>query len=128
MPPRPAELGPARAVLIEAELIDRPADRFLAAHLAALRVAAVVLAARAHPSRSGRLRNVWQLLAEVAPEYAEWAGFFAAVGRKCEVVGAGAVALVGVREADDLIRDARLFHDEVARRLSRAGAQRATRT
>ncbi|MFZ1410809.1 MAG: SAV_6107 family HEPN domain-containing protein, partial [Micropruina sp.] len=71
-----------------------------------------------------RLRNVWQLLAEVAPEYAEWAGFFAAVGRKCEVVAAGAVALVGVREADDLLRDARLFHDQVARRFSRQDALR----
>ena len=35
-----ADLQRARTALIEAELAERPSDRFLAAHLAALRVAA----------------------------------------------------------------------------------------
>jgi hypothetical protein len=55
----------------------------------------------------------------VAPEFSEWAGFFAATQGKREVVAAGAVAIVTVREADDLVRDAQAFHDAVARRLAR---------
>ena len=117
-----AELAPAASALTQAELAEQPAERFLAAHLAALRVAAVVLAHRTRPRRasSGRPRDVWQVLAEVAPEYAEWAGFFASSALKRRAVQAGAVTLVGTREADDLVRDVRLFFDQVAGRLRRA--------
>ncbi|MFT4218541.1 MAG: SAV_6107 family HEPN domain-containing protein [Micropruina sp.] len=113
-------LASAVAALTQAELAERPAERFLLAHLAALRVAAVVLACRA----SGRAvavgpRDVWQVLAEAAPEYAEWAGFFAASVPKREAVRAGAVAMVSAREADDLVRDVGIFYDRVARRLVR---------
>ena len=72
------DLQRARSALIEAELAVRPADRFLGAQLGALRVAAVVLSARSvrRPVGSGP-RNVWELVADVAPEYTEWAAFFA---------------------------------------------------
>jgi len=118
-----AELAPAASALTQAELAEQPAERFLGAHLAALRVAAVVLAHRTLSSHSGsrrapsRPRDVWQVLAEVAPEYAEWAGFFAASALKRLAVQSGAVALVGTREADDLLRDVTIFYDQVARRL-----------
>lgn len=115
-------LGRARAALAGAEVADTAAERYLLAHLAALRVAAAVLEARAHATPTGRLRNVWQLVGEVAPEFAEWAGFFAATQAKRQAVAAGVTASVSHREADDLVRDARAFHDEVARRL--AGARR----
>jgi hypothetical protein len=117
-----AELIAAESALAEAELTDVPAQRFLFAHLAALRVAAVVLACRASRRGGSRPRDVWQVLADVAPEYAEWAGFFAFSALKRQAVQAGAVALVGTREADDLLRDVRLFHDQVAARLRRASA------
>ena len=115
------ELVPAVAALTDAELADRPAERFLSAHLAALRLAAVVLACRTRSRRVATAgpRDVWQLLAEVAPEYAEWAGFFASSAVKRQAVQAGAVTLVSLREADDLLRDVRLFHDQVAGRLGR---------
>ncbi|MCA0296880.1 MAG: hypothetical protein LCH96_16535 [Actinobacteria bacterium] len=113
-------LAGARAALAGAELAEAAAERYLMAHVAALRVAAVVLAARAHASSGTRLRNAWQLVAELAPEFAEWAGYFAAVQGKREAVAAGAVTLVSHREADDLLRDAQAFHDAVARRLARS--------
>ena len=112
-------LGPARDALVGAELADTPADRYLQAQLAALRVAAAILAARARAASGGRLRNVWQVVGEVAPEFAEWAGFFAATQGKREAVAAGVTAIVTAREADDLVRDAQAFHDAVARRLAR---------
>ena len=112
-------LAPARAALVGAELSDTPAERYLQAQLAALRVAAAILAARARAASGGRLRNVWQVVGEVAPEFAEWAGFFAATQGKREAVAAGVTAIVTAREADDLVRDAQAFHDAVARWLAR---------
>ena len=113
-------LGRARAALAGADLAEAAAERYLLAHLAALRVAAAILEARSHATGRERLRNVWQLVGEVAPEFAEWAGFFAATQVKRQAVAAGATAIITHREADDLVRDARAFHDAVARRLTRA--------
>lgn len=120
--PLAGDVQRARAALVEAELAEVPAARYLQAQLAALRVAAVVLATRAHPARGNRLRNAWQVVAEVAPEYAEWAGYFAATQARRQAVAAG--VLVSHREADDLLRDAQAFHDEVVRRLRRHAAAR----
>ena len=47
---------------------DHAADRYAAAHLAALRAAAAVLAARARPVR-GRRGSAWELISKVAPEF-----------------------------------------------------------
>lgn len=107
-----ADLHRARSALAEAELTDDVVERHRRAQLAALRVAAVVLALRTRPARHpGRPRNAWQLLAQVAPEYAEWAGYFHAIqGRTA----------VSSRESDDLVRDAETFLGLVQRRLDRS--------
>ena len=106
-----AELQRARSAVLEAELAERPSDRYLAAHLAALRVAAVILAARTNPALPGpsRPRNAWEVLAEVAPEYGEWAAFFAATQPKRDAVQAGATSIITAREADDMVLDANAF-------------------
>jgi hypothetical protein len=106
------DLQRAHSSIAEAELAQLPADRYLAAHLAALRVVAIVLTHRAPSTGSrlkGRPRNAWQMLAEVAPELAEWAAFFAATEPKRDAIRAGATSIVSVREADDLVRDAWAF-------------------
>lgn len=97
----------ARRVLTTAALATTPADRYAAAHLAALRTAAAVLATRATPRRGSR--NAWVLLARIAPELSEWAGFFAAGAAKRAAVEAGRPGVVSAREADDLLRDAETF-------------------
>ena len=87
-------------------------DRYLAAHLTALRVVAIVLTHRTRSGMarpSGRPRNAWRMLAEVAPELAEWAAFFAATQAKRDAVRAGATSIVSAREADDLVRDVEAF-------------------
>lgn len=87
--------------------------RYAHAHIAALRATAALLAARAQPQvgRRGRSpqRNAWTLLAQVAPEFAEWAGFFAAGASKRAAAEAGSRRAVTEREADDLVRDADRF-------------------
>lgn len=112
----------ARRALGEAEQARDPGERYAAAHLAALRAAAAVLAADARPDvdrpmRRGRPTSVWTLLVRIAPELSEWASFFAAGADKRIAAQAGMRGAVSVREADDLMRDAGLFSDLVATRL-----------
>ena len=94
-----------------------PADRYAAAHLAALRAAAAVLAARARPVR-GRRGSAWELITKVAPEFAEWAAFFAAGSAKRQAAEAGLHRLVTAREADDMLRQVSAFIDLVEESLS----------
>ncbi|HXV93686.1 MAG TPA: SAV_6107 family HEPN domain-containing protein [Pseudonocardia sp.] len=96
--------------LAEAHRQEDPLLRYPAAYLAALRAAAAVLAVRARPRpKRGRGRNVWELLAEVAPELAEWAAFFAACSATRAAAEAGIARLVSQRDADDLLRQAEQF-------------------
>jgi hypothetical protein len=113
--------GSARE-LLAAGAADDPETRYARAHLAALRASAAVLAARAgarpgQPRRSARVRSAWVLLAEVAPELAEWAAFFAAGAGKRAAAEAGLRGVVTAREADDLVREAETFLALVARAL-----------
>ncbi len=94
--------------LAEAAGEPRAHLRFAAAHLAALRGAAAMVAARSPASSRGRVRSVWELLAAAAPEFAEWAAFFQAGASKRSAAQAG-VPVVSAREADDLYRDAVSF-------------------
>ena len=84
-------------------------ERYAHAHVSALRATAALLAARARPVTTPRRRaqkNAWVLLAEVAPELAEWAAFFAAGAGKRAAAEAGSRRAVTEREADALVRDA----------------------
>ena len=104
-------LGHAHSCLQEAAVTVRPTDRYAMAHLAALRTAAAVLAARTggEPPDRRRSRNAWVLLARVAPELEEWSAFFSAGAGKRAAAQAGVAAAVTTREADDLLRDAEVF-------------------
>ena len=97
--------------LREAIVATEVPTRYACAHVAALRATAALLSARAHPSpaRRSKQKNAWVLLAEVAPELAEWAGFFAAGAGKRAAAEAGSTRAVTAREADDLIREADRF-------------------
>lgn len=115
-PPRPRVVSRAAQDLLAdaARGLDRamaaqgPAERYAAAHLAALRAAAAMLAARARPVR-GRRGSAWELLGKVAPEFGEWAAFFAAGSTKRQAAEAGISRLIGEREADDMVRQAGTF-------------------
>lgn len=111
----------ARAAASLSEAIGEPdvPTRYASAHVAALRAAAALLAARARPHGGPRRgqRNAWILLAEVAPEFAEWARFFAAGAAKRSAAESGASRCVTAREADDLVRDADRFLGAVERSL-----------
>ncbi|MEU4426402.1 SAV_6107 family HEPN domain-containing protein [Actinoplanes sp. NPDC024001] len=112
----------ARQGLDEAACTNPDGLRYAAAHLAALRAAAALLAAlraaaallaaRARPSAPGRrtrATSVWSLLVMVAPEFGEWAGYFALGAGKRAAAEAGIPRVVSAREADDLLRAAEQF-------------------
>jgi hypothetical protein len=117
---RPVRVAPSALALLEsarhglADASDTPdpGGRYVAAHLAALRAAAAVVAARADPAQGKRRRgprSVWELLPRVEPTLTEWAAFFAAGASKRAAAEAGLSRSVTAGEADDLLRDAEIF-------------------
>lgn len=64
-------LAQARAGLDEAAVLETPNERYATAHLAALRTAAAVLAARGRPEptprRRARIRSAWEVLPKSLP-------------------------------------------------------------
>ena len=115
--PRPALelLAQAEAGLQEASAMESANGRFATAHLAALRTAAAVLAARGRPpegaseGRRRRIRSAWEVLPEVAPELTEWSVLFAARAQTRARAEADLPGAASMREAEDLLRDARMF-------------------
>lgn len=105
-------LQAARGGLAEAAAESSPSTRYICAHLAALRAAAAIVAARGEPgtgSRRRRPRSVWELLPQVEPTLAEWSAFFAASAAKRAAAEAGLPRAASAHEADDLLRDAETF-------------------
>ena len=106
----------ARTGLDEAATIATPGMRYATAHLAALRCAAAVLAARSVPAVPGRrsaVTSVWVLLPHVAPELTSWAEHFAAGTERRAQAEAGIPRVVTAVEADALLRSAWHFHQLV---------------
>lgn len=121
LPPAPAAtlLALARAGIDQAAETTTAGSRYAAAHLAALRAAAAVLAARAThtPGRREASPSVWVLLPQVAPELAEWAAFFAEQTWKRAAAEAGVPRVVTADEANDMVRAAGQFIGAVETRL-----------
>ncbi|MEW2119577.1 SAV_6107 family HEPN domain-containing protein [Streptomyces sp. NPDC005474] len=114
-------LAQARAGLDEAAALETANERYATAHLAALRTAAAVLAARGRPEttprRRARIRSAWEVLPEIAPELTEWSALFAAGAARRARAEAGIQGAAGSRDADDLIRDVAMFLRLVERML-----------
>jgi hypothetical protein len=106
-----ALLQSARQGLAAAEDDPSAGGRYVGAHLAALRAAAAIVAARSEPSAGRRRRpqSVWELLPRVEPQLSEWAAFFAAGAGKRAAAEAGLTRAVTAREADELLQDASAF-------------------
>ncbi|QKW06003.1 hypothetical protein HUT18_05930 [Streptomyces sp. NA04227] len=114
-------LGQARQGLDEAALLPTANERYATAHLAALRTAAAVLAARGRPDpsprRRARIRSAWEVLPQVAPELTEWSALFASGARRRALAEAGIKDAASRRDADDLLRDVEMFLGIVERML-----------
>ncbi|MFB9209824.1 SAV_6107 family HEPN domain-containing protein [Nonomuraea spiralis] len=101
----------SRSCLVEATTARTPASRYVAAHLAALRAAAAILAARPRPmeGRRRRLRSAWELLPEAEPHLAEWAAYFSVSAAKRAAAEAGVVRGISAADADEILAEAETF-------------------
>ena len=100
----------SRGGLLQACAARTAGERYVTAHLAALRSAAAMLAVRSRPGGRTGPRSVWDVLPRIAPEMSEWAAFFASTASRRAAIEAGRTGVVTAREADDLLRDAEAFH------------------
>src|SRR6201985_2757232 len=94
--------------LAEAADESAPGARYVTAHLAALRAAAAVVAARGEPRpRRRKPYSVWELLPQVEPALAEWAAYFAAGAGKRAAAEAGLPRAASAREGGGPLPGAR---------------------
>ena len=109
----------ARAALAAATTSTSVLERYATAHVAALRGAAAVLAARPRPRpRRGRQqRSAWALLDEVEPSLAAWSAFFASGAAKRAAAEAGLARMVSDADATALVVQVGQFLDEVEQLL-----------
>lgn len=102
----------ADAELLAAQFATHPGERFVHAHLAGLRAAAAIVAARGRPA--GRSpRTVWEMLAVAAPEVGTWSVYFAGGAALRRAVEAGRSEVVDVARAEQAACAAQDFIDEV---------------
>ncbi|WZH53231.1 MAG: SAV_6107 family HEPN domain-containing protein [Nocardioides alkalitolerans] len=97
--------------LREALLAPDATTRYACAHVAALRAAAALLAARTVPAPGARRRsrNAWVLLREAVPELSDWAAFFASGAGTYAAAQAGSTRATTQDEADELVGEADRF-------------------
>jgi hypothetical protein len=107
-------LARADAELVAAGLAGDPAERYVHAHLGALRAAAAVVALRGRPAARSGARSVWDMLVLVEPSLAAWSVYFAGGARIRAAVDAGRYDVVDGRQADEIMACAEDFRDEVA--------------
>lgn len=109
----------ARACLRDAESAADPRDRFVSAYVAAVRAANAVLVARGPRRSRVRPTSVWVLLADIAPELAEWAHLLARYSDRRSAVEAGSLRLTD-REAIEAVDQVAVFVGTVGRGLTGA--------
>nr|WP_070380777.1 SAV_6107 family HEPN domain-containing protein [Rhodococcus sp. WMMA185] len=115
-----ALLGRADALLSQSVGAGAPADRFHSAYLAALRGAGAALAAAEVASsgaRRTRTRNAWVLMADAAPDLADWADYFAGHSATRAAIEAGTSRILTDREADEFFVEVGRFLHAVEDRI-----------
>ena len=108
------------AELVAASLAGEAADRFLHAHLAAVRAGAALLQVTGRPARRRAVRTVWDMVAVMAPELARWAGFFADNAAVRSAIEAGRTHVVDDQRAELAVCAAEDFHAAVRDRIGLA--------
>ncbi len=102
-------LARADGELVAAHLTSQPWERYLHAHLAALRAGAAVLASRGTPGGRGAPRDVWGMLDRQAPELAAWSAYFAQGAALRSAVEAGRLDAVSAQRAHEAVTAAEGF-------------------
>lgn len=105
----------AHLELDSADSVTDPSMRFLHAHMAAIRGASAVLALGAVvPRKRGRLRSVWEQLADAGEQWEAWAARFESGARVRAAIEAGRVTDLAPEFADQAVAAADEFVAQVA--------------
>lgn len=115
-----ALLSRSDAEVVAARLSQDPAERYLHAHLAALRAGAALVERSSTLRRRGAPRTVWDLVADARPGLAQWAGWFAAAAPRRAAIESGRWETVEDAEADAHVAAAEQFQDLVRAELGAA--------
>ncbi|WP_432493160.1 SAV_6107 family HEPN domain-containing protein [Kineococcus gypseus] len=117
---RPRPLNTAALDLLErceAELraaaaASEPADRYVHAHLSALRAGAALVAVHGRPTapRRSQPRSVWEMLPRLDPALEAWSRRFSSTAPVRARVEAGRTDVVDAAAAETLLADAVEFH------------------
>lgn len=99
--------------VVAARSSQDPGERFVHAHLAALRAGAALVEQGGGPRRRGAPRTVWDMVAATAPQLSDWAGWFAAAAPRRAAVESGRWVTVDDAEADTHLAAAEQFQDAV---------------
>ena len=106
----------ARAHLRQAARENSPARCYAAAYLAALRAATAIALERSRFA-DRRPQSAWKLLSDAAPEYVQWAEFFAARSQRRVLAESGTTAITSA-EAAEMLGRATEFLQAASRGLS----------
>lgn len=106
-------LARADGELVAAQLTSQPWERYLHAHLAAMRAGAAVLAVRGAPGGRGAPRDVWGMLDRQAPELTAWSAYFAQGAALRSAAEAGRLEAVGAARATEAVAAAEVFVEAV---------------
>lgn len=121
-PPVPASaldlLRRSDAELVAAQLATSPEERFVHAHLAALRAGAALLEVTGRPRRRPAPRTVWEMVAAVAPTLEHWTSYFAAGAAARAAIEVGRDAGMDDARADRTVAAAEDFQDAVRGHLA----------
>ncbi len=118
------------AELVAATFSAEAGERFVHAHLAALRAGAAVVEARAaapgaRTARRSRPRPVWELVAALEPRLTDWTAVFAAAAPLRAAVETGR-GEVDEERADAALAAAEAFQDEVRELLAESRGSELT--
>lgn len=116
----------ADSELLAARFTADPDDRFVHAHLAALRGAAALVAAWGRPTTRRGPRAVWELLARTAPEFEAWTTYFASGASARADIEAGVAGVVDDARSGALLAAAEDFVDEIRIALEESSAAGVT--
>ena len=106
-------LAGSDAELVAASLAGEAAERFLHAHLSAVRAGAALLRVTGRPPRRRTVRTVWDMVAVVAPDLAHWARLFADNAAARSAIEAGRTRVVDDLRAERALCAAEDFHSAV---------------
>lgn len=105
------------AELLASQLASDAAERFVHAHLGALRLAGAVLAASGAAPQRGRAKSAWQQLRTAEPSMSRWAAYFESGARVRAAVAAGRPEVVDDALASRWAAAAEDFRDVVSEHL-----------